>query len=66
MTRTYSTITWGFALILAAIVLAWQQSLPWALGAAGAVPVIAGIAKSVATEEASIKARAILDDKVSG
>jgi len=45
MTRTYSTITWGLTLMLAAVVLAWKQSLPWTLAAAGAVATIAGLAK---------------------
>jgi hypothetical protein len=46
MTRTFSTITWGLALLVAAIVLAWAQSLPWALAAAGGVVVIVGIVKA--------------------
>ena len=46
MTRTFSTITWGLALLAAAVVLAWQQSIPWAIASAGAVAVIIGIVKA--------------------
>jgi hypothetical protein len=46
MSRTYSTITWGLALIVSAVVLAWQQSIPWAIASAGAVAVIIGIVKA--------------------
>jgi hypothetical protein len=42
MTRTFSMITWGFALLLAAYVLASQGSLPGALTAVGAVLMIVG------------------------
>jgi hypothetical protein len=58
MTRTFSTITWGLALLLAAAVLAWQQSLPWALAAAGAVPTLAGLAKAIAGEDETSRANA--------
>ena len=47
MTRTYSTITWGLALIVSAVVLAWQQSIPWAIAAAGAVAVVGGLVKAL-------------------
>lgn len=47
MTRTLGTITWGLALLLSAIVLAWQQSIPWALATAGAVALIVGLIKAV-------------------
>lgn len=53
MSRTYSTITWGIALIVAAIVLNWQQSITWAVASAGAVAVISGIVKAVADEDAA-------------
>jgi hypothetical protein len=43
MSRGNSTITWGLALITAALFLAWTQSLPWALMAAGVVAVISGL-----------------------
>ncbi|MDA8440476.1 MAG: hypothetical protein M0Z51_16680 [Propionibacterium sp.] len=46
MSRTFSTITWGLALIVAAAVLAWQQSIPWAIAAAGAFAIIVGIVKA--------------------
>ena len=55
MTRTYSTITWGLALLLAAAVLAWQQSLPWTLATVGAVTTIAGLAKAITEETAHAK-----------
>jgi hypothetical protein len=42
MSRTYSAITWGLALIVAALVLNWQQSIPWAMASAGAIAVIGG------------------------
>ena len=42
MTRTFSMITWGSALLLAAFVLASERSLPGALAAAGAVLMIVG------------------------
>ena len=62
MTRTYSTITWGLALIAAAIVLNWAQSIPWAIASAGAVAVVVGIARAqlddVATHEAKVAAKA--------
>lgn len=51
MSRTYSTITWGLALIVSAAVMAWQQSLPWSLAAAGVVPVIAGLIQGFADTE---------------
>jgi len=47
MTRTFSTITWGLALIVAAVFLAWQQSIPWALAAAGVVAVVGGLVKAL-------------------
>jgi hypothetical protein len=56
MTRTFSTITWGAALIVSAIVLNWQQSIPWAIASAGAVAVIVGVAKAIADEDAANKA----------
>jgi len=56
MTRTYSTITWGLALIVAAIVLNWAQSIPWAIASVGAVAVIGGAA--VALLDADAKASA--------
>ena len=47
MSRYYSTITWGLALIAAALFLAWTQSIPWALTAAGIVAVIGGLIKAL-------------------
>jgi hypothetical protein len=47
MSRDYSTITWGIALVVAAIVLNWQQSITWAIASAGAVAVISGIIKAL-------------------
>jgi hypothetical protein len=47
MTRTFSTITWGLALLAAAVVLAWSQSLPWALAAAGGVAVLGGLVRAL-------------------
>ena len=58
MTRTYSTITWGLALVAAAIVLQWQQSIPWGLAAAGAVPVIAAVISLMMNEDEAAKAKA--------
>ena len=51
MTRTFSTITWGAALIVSALVLNWQQSIPWAIASAGVVPVIVGVAKGLMDSE---------------
>lgn len=59
MTRTYSTITWGLALLAAAIVLAWAQSLPWALAVAGAVAVIVGIGKALTDAETARDAKRV-------
>jgi len=42
MTRTFSMITWGAALLLASYVLVSQGSLPGALAAVGAVLMIVG------------------------
>jgi len=47
MSRDYSTITWGLALIVGALFLNWQQSIPWALAAAGSVAVVAGLVKAL-------------------
>ena len=58
MTRTQSTLVWGIALLLAAGVLAWAQSLPWTLAAAGAVPTIVGLIKLMNEENANAKANA--------
>ena len=57
MTRLFSTVTWGLALLLSAAVLAWQQSLPWALAAAGAVPVVVGLGKALWNGEAADNAK---------
>ena len=57
MSRTLSTITWGAALIVAAIVLNWQQSIPWSLAAAGAVPVTVGLAKGLIDLDATDAAK---------
>ena len=58
MTRTQSTLVWGLALIAGAAVLAWQQSITWALGAAGAVPTLAALVAFIAEEDANAKAKA--------
>ena len=58
MTRTFNTITWGLALLACAAVLAWQQSIPWALAATGAVPTIAGLVKAIYEEDANAQAKA--------
>jgi hypothetical protein len=47
MSRDYSTITWGLALIVAALFLTWTESIPWALTAAGAVAVVGGLVKAL-------------------
>ena len=57
MTRTQSTLVWGLALIAGAAVLAWQQSITWALGAAGAVPTLAAVVAFIAEEDATNKAK---------
>jgi len=59
MTRTFSTITWGIALLLAAVVLAWAQSLPWALAAAGAMAVLGGIGKALTDAETARNAKRV-------
>jgi len=57
MTRTFSTVTWGLALLLAAVVLAWQQSIPWAIAAAGAVAVLGGILTALIDDEVARNAK---------
>ena len=57
MTRTQSTLVWGLALIAAAAVLAWQESITWALAAAGAVPTLAAVVAFIADEDATNKAK---------
>ena len=57
MTRLFSTVTWGLALLLSAAVLAWQQSLPWTLATAGAVPVVVGLGKALWNGEAADNAK---------
>ena len=47
MTRTFSMITWGSALLLAAFVLASGRSLSGALAAAGAVLMSVGAVKAM-------------------
>jgi len=64
MTRTYSTITWGLALIVSAVVLAWQQSLPWALAAAGAVAVITGVVAALIDDEVARNAKMAAAERV--
>ena len=59
MTRTFSTIIWGFALIVAALILNWQQSIPWALAAAGGVAVIVGSGKWLIDDEVARNAKKI-------
>jgi hypothetical protein len=43
MSRGNNTITWGIALIAAALLLAGTESLAWALTAAGFVAVMGGL-----------------------
>lgn len=50
MTRRYAQISWGVALIVGAVVLAWRGSVPWALVAAGMVTVMAGVYQGVGAE----------------
>ena len=57
MTRTFSTITWGIALLFASVVLANSHSLPWTLAAAGAVPTVAGLIKAMIESSAADKAK---------
>ena len=57
MSRTYSTITWGLALIVSAGVLLWQQSIPWAIASAGAVAVTGGLVKAFIDDEAATAAK---------
>jgi hypothetical protein len=47
MSRDYSTITWGLALIASALFLTWTGSISWALTAAGTVAVVAGLVKAL-------------------
>jgi len=58
MSRTYSTITWGLALVVAALVLNWQQSIPWAIASAGAVAVAGGVAVALLDVDAKAHASA--------
>ena len=53
MTRAQGTLTWGLALIVGALVLHWQQSIPWALTATGAVAVIGAIAAMLIAGDAA-------------
>jgi hypothetical protein len=61
MTRIHSTLTWGIALIVAALVLNWQQSIAWSLGAAGGVATIGAIIAAIAQEDTTHKAKVAKD-----
>ena len=61
MTRIHSTLTWGLALIATAVVLNWQQSIPWSLAAAGAVAIIGAIVAAIAQEDTTHKAKVAKD-----
>ena len=68
MTRTQSTIVWGVALLAAALVLGFGGSLAWVLGAAGAVPVLAGLVLAARSDDdaSRVKAAAARAARVSG
>jgi hypothetical protein len=58
MTRTYSTITWGLALIVAAIASQTLATVPWTLAAAGTVPVLAGALRLILNDNTDMMVKA--------
>jgi len=64
MSRTFSTVTWGIALLAAAIVLAWAQSLPWALAVAGVVAVLGGFLTVLVDDKVARDAKTAVGEQV--